>query len=56
MVNLIKDEREWEVVLVFRNDFCPHLYYPANYYGCRLLEKTNNDYCTLENCPHKKET
>ena len=54
MVNVISDQRTWEVVHTFKNDECPHLYYPANYHGCRLLP-IDKDYCTLENCRHLSE-
>ena len=50
MVEIIKDSRTWVVCLEFEKDNCPHLFYPANYHGCRLLPEDDNE-CTLENCP-----
>lgn len=52
MVNVIKDNRRWTVLLLLSNEDCPHLYYPVNIYGCRLLPEDNCE-CTLENCPIK---
>lgn len=52
MVTIIQDKRKWQVVHEYTNEYCPHLYYPANYHGCRLLPM-DNDSCTLENCRHK---
>lgn len=53
MVNVIKDERIWEVTDTYLNDDCDHLFYPANYHGCRLLDEDHNK-CTYENCPLPK--
>ena len=54
MVTVIYDPREWKVILIFENKNCPHLFYPANIHGCHLLPEDDNE-CTLENCPHRKE-
>ena len=51
MVKVTYDPREWEVELIFKNKDCPHLYYPANYHGCRLLHEDSCE-CNLEDCPH----
>ena len=53
MVDVIKDNRSWDVKLILGNIHCPYLYYPANYHGCRIRHTfgENNDGCTLEDCP-----
>ena len=50
-----KDEREWELVLRFSSSQCPHLYYPANYHGCRIRQEgaEKDDRCRLELCPFR---
>lgn len=55
MVDIQKDNRKWTVKLTTTNEKCFYLYYPANYHGCRLLENTLDDSCTLENCPNNKD-
>ncbi len=56
MVNVRKDERDWKVVLSFKKDDCPYIFYPADYHGCgHPFYKDRHDIveCTLENCPAK---
>ena len=58
MVKVRKDEREWKVILSFRKDECPYVFYPINIHACRhpsLNWKPDQDFieCTLENCPAK---
>jgi len=50
-----KDNRQWAVKHLFLNDSCPFLYFPANYYGCKLLDGMRDNECTLENCFRRVE-
>ena len=55
MPRVIKDERKWRIDLEFSNEDCPHLFYPRNIYGCKILSDREHDSvrCTLEACPHR---
>lgn len=46
-----RDERIWEVHV--SNILCPHVYYPANYHGCKERHRIGHgdDTCTYEQCP-----
>ena len=50
MVDVKKDNRKWTVKLTHKNTECPHLYYPANYHGCRASRSSDDDECVKENC------
>ena len=56
-MKIIKDNRQWLVNVTFHNLDCPHLYYPANIHGCKLLEQikgscnANGVDCNMDNCP-----
>ena len=58
MVDVKKDERDWKVILSFRKDKCPCMFFPGNIHACRhpaLKWTPEQDFieCTLENCPAK---
>jgi len=53
MVQVIKDEREWQVAVIMDNEACPHLYYPANIHACDYEDpkQLHAHECNKDACP-----
>lgn len=55
MVNVVHDERDWNITVVTNKKNCPYLFYPNNMYACKhpsLNVHESEDFieCKLENC------
>ena len=56
MVNVIKDERDWNISVTLDHRDCGYLFYPNSMHACEYNGRcVNGEYveCTLENCPIK---
>lgn len=53
MVDVEKDDREWDVQVILSSDECPFRYYPANYVGCKVHEDYGHEdtRCRCDGCP-----
>ena len=49
-MKIIKPKDTWTICI--NNNKCPFLYYPSNYFGCKLLpDKDGDNYCNKDKCP-----
>ena len=52
-MNIKKDNREWDTVVIRRHSECDYLSYPANYHACDhpLAEYPHETECCMDTCP-----
>lgn len=53
IMDIKKDKREWDIVIVKDNSKCDFLSYPANYHACNhpYVEHPGETECNMDTCP-----